>query len=301
MVTIRIKLTIFLLFSGIAFNQSTFCKTLTSEEVTLKYNSSLQKIFDAQNKIEDMHPFLKETFPIAIVEDNYFFVFDTDSSGEKYVLVKKAPTKMPLPKGVRAAFPLECYEGRVACVISSEIFESLEGYVTIFHEFMHCYQWETCELKLKKKLSIAQEAMAKNDYMWELNHPFPYRDSIFTETYSLFLKVLKENKSDDIFKYRSQLKQILSKSDFEYMVWQEWKEGFARFIENQIRRRLNLKENHYGKEKPFSRVSFYEGGAGFIDFLGKQESELLVNIEKLFNKMLNSERCTSSKSTYETL
>lgn len=295
------KLTVFLMLSGIAFNQSVFCKTLTPEEAMLKYKSSLQKIFEIQNKIEDMHPFLKETFPIAIIEDNKFFVFDTDSSGKKYVLVKKAPTKMPLPKAVRAAFPLECYEGRAACIVSGEIFESLEGYVTIFHEFMHCYQWENCEQKLKGKLGVARKAMEKKDFMWELNHPFPYQDSKFTETYSLFLRALKEHKTEDILKYRSQLEQILSKHDFEYMVWQEWKEGFARFIENRIRRRLELKENHYGTEKPFSRVSFYEGGAGFIEFLSNREPELLVDIEKLFNKMLNKERCTSSKSTYETL
>lgn len=289
------------MFSGIAFNQSVFCKTLTSEEAMLKYESGLQKIFEIQSKIEDIHPFLKKTFPVAIVEDNCFFVFDTDSSKKKYVLVKEAPTKMPIPKGVRAAFPLECYEGKAACVVSGEIFESLEGYVTIFHEFMHCYQWKNCEQKLKQKLGIARKAMEKKDFMWELNHPFPYQDNKFTEIYSLFLRALEECKTEDIIKYRGQLKQILSKHDFEYMVWQEWKEGFAHFVENQIRRRLELNENHYGKEKPFSRGSFYEGGAGFIEFLGNQEPELLIDIEKLFNKMLNSERRTSSKGAYETL
>lgn len=127
--------------------------------------------------------------------------------------------------------------------------------------------------------------MAKKDYMWEINYPFPYEKSEFAETYSLFLKSFEENKPDDIFKYRSKLKRILSKSDFEYMGWQEWKEGFARFIENQIRRRFGFKENHYGIEKPFHRVTFYEGGARFIEFLGKQKPELLVDIEKLFQSI----------------
>ena len=116
---------------------------------------------------------------------------------------------------------------------------------------------------------------------------FSIGNSRFTETYSLFLKALEENNPDEVFKYRIQLKQILSKDDFEYMVWQEWKEGFARFIENQIRGRLGLKENHYGIEKPFHRISFYVGGARFIVFLSKQEPKLLVEIEKLFNTMLN--------------
>jgi len=271
-------------------NQMAICQTARREEVQLKYNSDLQKIFEVQDKIKDIHPFLGKAFPIAIAENDQFFVFDTDSSGRGYVFVKKAPTPMPVPKGVRAAFPLECYENKVSCVISGEIFDSIEGYITIFHEFMHCHQWEICESKLKQNLGVAQKAMSKKDYMWEINYPFPYKNSKFTEAYSLFLKNLEENNYDGIFKYRSQLKQILSKSDFEYMVWQEWKEGFARFIENQIRRRLDIKENHCGIEKPFHRVSFYEGGARFIEFLGKQEPELLVDIERLFHKMLNGER-----------
>ncbi len=71
------------------------------------------------------------------------------------------------------------------------------------------------------------------------------------------------------------------------MVWQEWKEGVARFIENLISRRLGFRENHYGAEKPFSRVSFYEGGARFIGFLSRDNKNLLVDIEGLFNRMMN--------------
>ena len=260
------------------------------KEVELKYNSSLQKIFEVLDKIKDIHPFLRKVFPIAIVENDSFFVFDTYSSERKYVFVKKAPTSMPVPKGVRSAFTLECYKNKVACVISGEIFDSLEGYVIIFHEFMHCCQWEICEPKLKQNLGVAQKAMRKKDYMWEINYPFPYDNSKFTRIYSLFTKSLEENNCDDIFKYRNQLKQILSKDDFEYMVWQEWKEGFARFIENQIRGRLGLKENHYGIEPPFHRISFYESGSRFIEFLSKQKPGLLVEIEKLFYEMLNGEQ-----------
>lgn len=255
----------------------------------MKYNDGLQKVFEIRNRIEDIHPFLKKVFPIAIVEDNHFFVFDVELSGEKYIFVKEAPATMPVPNGVRAAFPLECYENKVACVISGEVFESLEGYITIFHEFMHCHQWEICEPKIKQNLGVAQKAMSKKDYMWEINYPFPYENKKFTKTYSLFLKALEENNHVDIFKYRSQLKQVLSEDDFEYMAWQEWKEGFARFIENQIRCALGLEENHYGIEKPFHRISFYEGGSRFIEFLCKQKPELLIDIEKLFYNILNGE------------
>ncbi len=255
--------------------------------IRLRYINDLQKLFEIQDKIRDIHPFLERVFPIAIVEDRHFLVFDIDSSGKKYIFIKEALSHTQYPKGVKAAFPLECYEDKMACVISSGVFGSIEAYITIFHEFVHCCQFQICELKLKQKLDIAQKAMAKKDYMWELNYPFPYGDGKFTEVYFLFLKATQEHKLDDIFKYRSKLKRILSKTDFEYMVWQEWKEGFARLIENKIRCRLSLKENHYGMERPFHRISFYVGGSRFIKILGKQEPELLVNIEELFYKMLN--------------
>ena len=48
---------------------------------------------------------------------------------------------MPVPEGVRAAFPLECLDDRCACVVTPDAFESAEGLATIFHEFVHCRQY----------------------------------------------------------------------------------------------------------------------------------------------------------------
>ncbi|MGY4707297.1 hypothetical protein ACVNPS_06030 [Candidatus Bipolaricaulota sp. J31] len=104
----------------------------------------LQEIFAIRDAIKDLHPFLEKVFPIAIVEDDRLLIYEPDPSARRYVFVKDASAPMPIPKGVRAAFPIEHYENRIACVVSGEIFDSLEGYTTIFHEFMHCHQWETC-------------------------------------------------------------------------------------------------------------------------------------------------------------
>ena len=189
---------------------------------------------------------------------------------------------MAVPKRIRAAFPLDFYQNKIACVISDDAFESLEGYILIFHEFMHCNQWEICEPKLKQKLGIYKEALKEKNYSWELNYPFPFSNPKFVKIYSNFMDALDKGKKEDIFDLRKELKEILSKDDFEYMVWQEWKEGFTRFIENKIRKRLGVEENHRGKDQPFSRVTFYEGGAKFIEYLSKNNPSLLVNIEELF-------------------
>jgi hypothetical protein len=250
------------------------------------YSSQLQEIFAVQSKIVDIHPLLARVFPIALVEDGQFLIFDAEPSDRRFVFIKQAATPMPMPRGVLAAFPLESYGNRVVCVVTGEVFDSLEGYVTIFHEFIHCQQFEICELELKQRLGIARKAQAEGDQMWEINYPFPYDAARFVELYTSFLRAVEGDRPDKVLECRRQLKQGLDAGDFEYMVWQEWKEGFARFVENRIRRRLGLEENHGGREEPFERVLFYEGGARFIEFLEAREPHLTADIEKLFGRML---------------
>ncbi len=251
-----------------------------------KYKESLQKLLDIQKKIERIHPFLKKRYPVAIVEADLFYVFDLDLSGKRYTLAKIAKPALIVPKGIRAAFPLDFYENKMACVVSEEVFDDLSGYVMIFHEFIHCAQTDCCEYKLKSELSVAQAAQAKNDFMWELNHPFPYEDTDFSEIYTIFLEAASDGDADKVFRCRAFLKETLNIPDFEYMVWEEWKEGFARLIENRIRKKLDLAENHGGTEQPYTRVTFYEGGARFISILIDKNKEFEKDIEALFHRML---------------
>jgi hypothetical protein len=250
--------------------------------MTPNHLNQLRKVFEVQENIQDIHPFLEKLFPIAIVENGYFLIYDTELNNRRYVFVRKVATPMPIPQGVRAAFHLESYDNRMACVVTGDVFDESDGYVTIFHEFIHCQQSERCEQELKQKLGVARRAQEVNDYMWEINHPFPYAAPEFVQLYQSFLN---KHTLSEIESIRQQLRGILKRHDYEYMVWQEWKEGFARFIENQIRRRLGLPENHGGQEQPFSRVVFYEGGAHYIEKLSMREVGLTVQIEKLFDRM----------------
>lgn len=254
-----------------------------------KYDKQLQVIPEIQGRIADIHPFLAQVFPVAVAEDDQFFVFDIVPPENHFTLVAQAPIPMPVPQGVRAAFPLECYGDKITCVVTGEVFDSLEGYVTIFHEFIHCQQFETCEHELKQMLVIARRAQDENDHMWEINHPFPYDTPRFAELYTQFLMAVAKEEERTLSECRKQLRETLSVVDYEYMIWQEWKEGFARFIENRIRSRVGLGENHSGKEEPYTRVSFYEGGAHLIEYVVKGEPQLAVDIERLFGRMLQGE------------
>jgi hypothetical protein len=248
----------------------------------MNYEPALRKVRELQQQIRDVHPLFIKPYPIAIVEGDTFLIYDVDEGGTSYHLVKKAPTPMPIPVGVRAAFDLECYENKIACVVTGEVFDKLEGYVTIFHEFVHCHQAATCEQKLKQSLEVARRAMAVRNYMWEIEYPFPYSSPDFIETYAALLQAVDANQGEEALRVHQTLRKFLLPLDFEYLTWQEWKEGFARLIENRLQWQFNLLENHYGREQPYHRITLYEGGAGVIDALSQAAPDLYTDLEKLF-------------------
>ena len=252
------------------------------------YTKQLQELFSLRQQFADIHPFLARLFPVAVVEEEMFHVYDHD--GREYQLAARLPLPIPVPEGVRAAFPLEGYEDRVVCVVTGEVFDTPAGYVTIFHEFVHCGQFEGCEPALKVSLAIARRAKAAGDFMWEIDHPFPYADPAFVEAYTALLAALREDDSGGVQAARRRLRRYLSPVDYEYMVWQEWKEGLARFLENKMQRRLGLPVNHGGAQLPYDRVVFYEGGARLIRFLEKEEPEVSRDGERLFKQMMSDER-----------
>lgn len=251
-----------------------------------KYSTALQRVFELKEKVAEIHPLLQKLYPVAVVKGERFYIFDLAETEDSYEFIKEAVSDMPVPQNLRAAFPLSFYDNKMACVVSEDVFADITGYVTIFHEFIHCAQMETCEMKIKAGLGVARKAQEENDFMWELEFPFPYNDSLVLEIYTIFLEAAREADLDTVLRCRTNLKEIINTHDFEYMAWQEWKEGFARYIENKIRQELELEENHSGIPPPFNRVSFYEGGARYIALLLSDDSDPADDIEELFYRIL---------------
>jgi hypothetical protein len=244
---------------------------------------SIRQIFKIYEKINKLDKSLEQLYPIAIVEDNDFFVFDLDLSGKQYEYKMNFPSQMDLPNDVLAAFPLDGYEDKMAAVITRRVFDEMESIVFIFHEFVHCFQFYNCEMNIKESLTIAREAEKKQDYMWELNYPFPYKNEVFIG------KTMELNNGYDIRKYHIEMKNILNEKEFEYMIWQEWKEGYARYIENMIREKIGIKKNSKILQPPFDRVCFYEIGSKYIETLIKRNIELKNDLEKIFYELKNCE------------
>jgi hypothetical protein len=252
-------------------------------KVAESFLDNLEKLENLLQRVAKLNPALEKHYPIAIVVDEQFLIFDYDQGA--YQFRKRAPLPMPIPVGIRAAFPLEDYGGKIACVVTPEVFDSADGYVTILHEFVHCYQYETCEQTLKMQLDIARHAQEQGNFMWEIEHPFPYAAANFIEPYQAFLDALKSEDHKAVLSSRKLLKAYLGLHDFEYMVWQEWKEGFARWVENLVKRQIGMPENKGGINPPFSRVSFYAGGEAFIHYLSRREPSLVKDLPSLFNRL----------------
>ncbi len=247
-----------------------------------KYSASLKKIFELQALFAPLHPALENVYPVAIVENKTFYVFEPVPGEKAYRLATTAPDTFEIPTGVRAAMPLAFWENRMACVVTGEVFGQSDGYVFIFHEFVHCAQWGSCERKLKDSLSICREAMKNKDYMWELQYPFPYSSPAFVETYSALFEAWDGDDAGSAGSLRAALRQALSPAEWEYLTWQEWKEGLARHLENRMREAAGLPENKGGGTPPFGRVTFYRGGDKLIRFLEKRRPGIADDLEELY-------------------
>ena len=271
-----------LAFSSRGISQS---GTLSDERVIANVDSALARLVQMQKEIKEIHPFLARMHPVAVVEGEVLFIFDIDSSGTSYRFQRKEPVPFQMERGIRASFPLFSYGNRPTCIVSREVFDSTKGYATIFHEFIHCTQALTCENGLKEKLHVAQAAAAARDYSWEINHRFPYNDTVFVEAYSRFLLALGDRDAHALVQSARDLKRRLAPDDYEYMVWVEWKEGFARYIENKIRLRYNLGSNLGGREQPFDRVTLYYGGEKCMTYLAAQHGGIFPDVRELFGEM----------------
>jgi hypothetical protein len=227
---------------------------------------SLSQIVELHKEIKDIDISLEKLYPVAVVKNNIYFIFDLDQSGEKYEFRMEYPSGMEIPEGVLAAYVLEFYGMKRVVVISKTAFETVEGRSAIFHEFVHCFQWDEGEWDLRQTLTVAREAWEKKDSMWELNHPFPYRSETFIN------KTRELDNGYDMGKYHSEMKAELNEKDFEYMIWQEWKEGYARYIEDLVRERLGTNKNSNLLTPPFERPVFYRIGSRYNRDTNKQRA-----------------------------
>jgi hypothetical protein len=282
------KSLIFSVLFSLFFCNPTISKDIKifQDSVEIKYDTSFQKIVKIHDKIKSFYTVLEKLQPIAIAENGNFYIFDTDENSN-YKFIKKSPASFPIPVGIRAAMPLDSYGFKSVCVVTGDAFDNLDNILLIFHEFIHCAQFQTVEMSLKEKMKVYKKAMEKMDYMWEINYSFPYTNKDFVKTYSDFIDALEKKDTAGIKAARIMLKIILSENEYEYMTWQEWKEGYARYVENKLQKYFNLDINEYGKSVPFNRISFYAGGSKYIDCIISGYPKLENDLEAIYKNIFD--------------
>ena len=257
----------------------------SSRELVSDMDSSLIILVKLQKKVKDIYPCLKKFHPVAVPYNDSLLIFDYNSTDNEYRFIKETAQPFPLPEGIQASFPLSVYDNKPTCIVNRGTFSKPAGFITVLHEFIHCCQYSGVEPGLKQSLDIYNTAMKNKDYSWEIMHPFPYNDSLFVSYYEIFKDALVNNDNETAKIFRHKLKAYLSKTDFEYMLWEEWKEGLARYVENKINERLKFDRNEYGKNKPYDRISFYYSGELLIKRLMESDQSLPDNMKLLFEKM----------------
>lgn len=262
-----------------------FAQSFSEKELINKVDSSLAVLVNLQTKVKDVYPCLEEFQPVAVVYKDSLIIFDYDSAAQSYKLVKETIQPFPLPEGIQASFPLSVYNNYPTCIVNPKTFSTTAGYATIMHEFIHCCEYKSVETELKQTLEIYRDAMQNKDYSWEIAHPFPYNDSIFVNLYDNYKRALEKNEIKKAKEYRFRIIRHLSGVDFDYMLWQEWKEGLARYVENKVLKRLGLMPNTYGKDEPYDRVAFYYSGELLISRLAELNPKLPSDMKLLFEKM----------------
>lgn len=225
-----------------------------------------------------------ETYLVGVGEGARLFVFEQKLQSYRYRAVVTLP--IVIPRGTRAAFPIEAL-GDMCCIITPECLDDPPSYIAVLHEMVHCFQGRHFEDALKRKLTIHRKAVETQNWMWEIQHPFPYGDS----EYRMMLKGLDSRELAEIVDRLASLQSRLEREDFEYMVWQIWKEGFARYIENGIRRLNGVAENIEGSdwESP-NRTSLYHLGDVFWRRVAERRPELVTQIDRAFLLMLDDQR-----------
>jgi len=254
------------------------------ESADASYQKGLQHITTMWHSLKGLHPAWEKLYPVCIAHgDNYYLYVATPQGDWSLEQIVNRPGQVP--QEIRAAYPLDFADNQIACVIDPSVFEDQKQMIIVFHEFVHCYQFNTCEAEIKGSLEVCRAEMMKQNWMWELNYDFPYNDRKVAKTYLAMIKAARQGKSDRVRKLRSQLRSMISEQDWEYLTWQEFKEGTARYLENELNARYGYRLSTSSSKQPLNRVIFYEGGERMIRLLIKANPSVATDLPLLWHAL----------------
>ena len=247
----------------------------------------LGKISALQAAIRDLHPLFDRLYPIGVVADDRLLVYDVDPGQRAYRLVRDSVIPGLVAEGTRTTVPLSDHGNRPVCIVTRDAFDTVDGCISVLHEFVHCAQWETCEPELSAGLRTAYKRVGQV-HVWEARYPFGYDNYRLDNSYRRMLVALEGGDLATGLSCHAAAAAVLSALDREFMIWHEWKEGFARWLENKARRRLGVRRNESGRTGPFGPEAFHIGGAELIHLLVRHEPPLASQLAEFYRRIHNA-------------
>jgi len=225
----------------------------------------------------EVHSLFKGDYPLVLVTKDRMDFYKVNKEGD-YDLVRQDTRPDWISTRVMAALPYEENAGQMTALVEACSLQTLEGRIGIQHEFVHCYQESLGLERLRQVLDICKEP----DPLWELNFNFPYYD----QEVGACLKQLADFRGTPCLSTKAflntlrDLRGCLRKLEFEYLVWQVWLEGFARFIENRLRLKHGLEEKYKTYDR-MDRHVFYQVGDHYFRTL--ESMDLIKAFDHLYN------------------
>lgn len=247
-------------------------------------NPPLRKIPALQAAVRDLHPLFDRLYPIGVVDDDRLLVYDVDPGRRTYRLVRNSVIPGPISAGTRTTVPLSDYGNRPVCIVTRDVFDSVDDCIAVFHEFVHCAQWEAGESELATALTMAYKRVGQVS-VWAVRYPFGYDNDGLVYAYRRMFAALEAGDLATGLSWHADAASSLAPLDREFMIWHEWKEGSARWLENKVRRRLGVRRNERGRSGAFGPEAFHTGGAELIQLLVRNEPPLAHQLGELYQRI----------------
>lgn len=198
----------------------------------------LSELHTLQLRVQSVHALLEADYLLGIGIEDRLQIYRRTHAG--YSFVDEYRVAMLIPESTCAAFPVPQVNDAVA-VLTDVTLNERYGLISALHEFVHCFQYRECEDECRRQLPAAWEA--RKESMWEIQYGMDYENLQLRKLVYDLGRGAKRGVLDQL----KRLLRELGDTDQQYFLWQVWKEGFARYVENRVRSVLHVRENTEGR------------------------------------------------------
>ncbi|MCK4642151.1 hypothetical protein KAU32_00810 [bacterium] len=215
-------------------------------------------IDEFRRKYGVVHPFFKAKIPIV-----------KSSEAESYkdikipVLKPFGPAKAP------------------TVITPAKFLKSESGILSCYVIFWEPYIQAQCGNRLRDTFDIS----LKRGTDWGRKFKFPFSDIRLLDLYSELNNAIAKKDRLEILHKRQDIKNLLSRNEYEFLIWYEWKLGMKKHLLYLGSKKALLPFNEPEYERSLDRETLGDMGFLHIRYLESRERYISWNPEKLFYRI----------------